>query len=43
MDQYKGFFTKDDEGPADAPRLTVLWIAVGVVVVVLLVVWIGPW
>lgn len=40
MDQFKGFFTKDDEAPVEAPNLGLLWVAVGVAAVVILAVWV---
>lgn len=40
MDQFKGFFIKDDEGPVEAPNLGLFWVAVGVGAVVLLAVWV---
>ncbi len=40
MDQFKGFFTKDDDAPVEAPNLGLLWVAVGVVAVVILAVWV---
>lgn len=40
MDQFKGFFTKDDEGPVAGPNLGLLWVAVGLGAVVILAVWV---
>lgn len=40
MDQFKGFFTKDDEGPVVGPNLGLLWVAVGLGAVVILAVWV---